>query len=125
MSALPTCSDPHSIGQTHVQPYLDYDCPHRSSPEPILSQEALNPTGHDRSAYPEIQKKAQAELDRVVGRDRLPTIDDEKDLQALLENLEQGTVFAGRERLASEGVDICSSAPRADAGCSLVLSVSR
>ena len=31
-------------------------------------------------AYPEIQKKAQAELDRVVGRDRLPTIDDEKDL---------------------------------------------
>ncbi|KAG7085967.1 hypothetical protein E1B28_003492 [Marasmius oreades] len=31
-------------------------------------------------AYPEIQKKAQDELDRVVGRDRLPTIADEKDL---------------------------------------------
>ncbi|OJJ06278.1 hypothetical protein ASPVEDRAFT_55955 [Aspergillus versicolor CBS 583.65] len=31
-------------------------------------------------AYPEIQKKAQAELDRVVGRGRLPTNDDEKNL---------------------------------------------
>jgi hypothetical protein len=31
-------------------------------------------------AYPEIQAKAHAELDRVVGRNRLPTIDDEKDL---------------------------------------------
>ncbi len=27
--------------------------------------------------YPEIQAKAHAELDAVVGRDRLPTIDDE------------------------------------------------
>jgi hypothetical protein len=31
-------------------------------------------------AYPEIQKKAQAELDHVVGRNRLPTIEDEKNL---------------------------------------------
>lgn len=31
-------------------------------------------------AYPEIQKKAQDELDSVVGRDRLPTIEDEKNL---------------------------------------------
>ncbi|KAF9456424.1 cytochrome P450 [Collybia nuda] len=31
-------------------------------------------------AYPEIQSKAQAELDRVVGRNRLPTIEDEKNL---------------------------------------------
>ena len=31
-------------------------------------------------AYPEIQKKAQEELDRVVGRNRLPTIEDEKNL---------------------------------------------
>ena len=31
-------------------------------------------------AYPEIQAKAHAELDRVVGRNRLPTIDDEKNL---------------------------------------------
>lgn len=26
--------------------------------------------------YPEVQKKAQAELDQVVGRDRLPTADE-------------------------------------------------
>jgi len=31
-------------------------------------------------AYPEIQRKSQEELDRVVGRDRLPTIEDEKNL---------------------------------------------
>lgn len=31
-------------------------------------------------AYPEIQKKAQEELDRVVGRSRLPNIEDEKNL---------------------------------------------
>ncbi|CAG8314838.1 unnamed protein product [Penicillium salamii] len=31
-------------------------------------------------AYPEIQKKAQEELDRVVGRDRLPDVEDEKNL---------------------------------------------
>ncbi|KAF9000908.1 cytochrome P450 [Cyathus striatus] len=31
-------------------------------------------------AYPEIQAKAYEELDRVVGRDRLPNVDDEKNL---------------------------------------------
>ena len=31
-------------------------------------------------AYPDIQRKAQEELDRVVGRSRLPGIEDEKDL---------------------------------------------
>ncbi|KAJ6474299.1 cytochrome P450 [Mycena sanguinolenta] len=31
-------------------------------------------------AHPEIQKKAHEELDRVVGRDRLPTVEDEKSL---------------------------------------------
>ncbi|KAF4616879.1 hypothetical protein D9613_008923 [Agrocybe pediades] len=31
-------------------------------------------------AYPEIQAKAHEELDRVVGRDRLPTVDDEKNM---------------------------------------------
>lgn len=31
-------------------------------------------------AYPEIQKRAQEELDRVVGRDRLPALEDERNL---------------------------------------------
>lgn len=31
-------------------------------------------------AYPDIQQKAYEELDRVVGRDRLPTVEDEKNL---------------------------------------------
>ncbi|KAL0957868.1 hypothetical protein HGRIS_000052 [Hohenbuehelia grisea] len=31
-------------------------------------------------AYPEVQAKAHAELDRVVGRGRLPTVEDEKNL---------------------------------------------
>ena len=26
--------------------------------------------------YPQVQKRAQAELDAVIGRDRLPTLDD-------------------------------------------------
>lgn len=30
--------------------------------------------------YPEVQKRAQDELDQVVGRDRLPTVEDEKNL---------------------------------------------
>jgi cytochrome P450 len=32
------------------------------------------------SLHPEIQRQAQAEIERVVGKDRLPTIDDRKDL---------------------------------------------
>jgi cytochrome P450 len=31
--------------------------------------------------FPEVQAKAQSEIDRVIGSSRLPTIDDEKDLQ--------------------------------------------
>jgi len=33
--------------------------------------------------YPEVQKKAQAEIDRVVGPNRLPTMDDDADCQYL------------------------------------------
>jgi cytochrome P450 len=33
--------------------------------------------------YPEVQKKAQAELDNVVGEDRLPQFDDRPDLPYL------------------------------------------
>jgi cytochrome P450 len=31
--------------------------------------------------FPDVQKKAQKEIDRVVGHDRMPTMEDEKDLQ--------------------------------------------
>jgi cytochrome P450 len=31
--------------------------------------------------FPDVQRKAQAEIDRVVGTDRMPTMDDEMDLQ--------------------------------------------
>ncbi len=30
--------------------------------------------------YPEVQRRAQEELDRVVGTDRIPTFEDRKDL---------------------------------------------
>lgn len=30
--------------------------------------------------YPEVQRRAQAEIDEVVGRDRLPSLDDELSL---------------------------------------------
>ena len=30
--------------------------------------------------YPEVQERAHKELDRVIGRDRLPTYDDRSDL---------------------------------------------
>lgn len=43
-------------------------------------------------AYPEIQRKAQEELDRVVGRNRLPNIADEKDLpyiRAIIKEVER------------------------------------
>ena len=30
--------------------------------------------------YPEVQRKAQAEIDRVIGNDRLPTLADQPDL---------------------------------------------
>ncbi|EAW06584.1 cytochrome P450 [Aspergillus clavatus NRRL 1] len=58
-------------------------------------------------AYPEIQKKAQAELDRVVGRDRLPTIEDEKNLpycHAIVKEVERvhNPFWLGTPHVASE-----------------------
>ncbi|CAG7953711.1 unnamed protein product [Penicillium salamii] len=64
-------------------------------------------------AYPEIQKKAQEELDRVVGRDRLPDVDDEKNLpycHAIIKEVERvhnpfwlGTPHVATEDFVYEG----------------------
>lgn len=49
--------------------------------------------------HPDVQKRAQEELDRVVGTDRLPTLDDRKNLPfvnaVIMEvmRLEQGFVI--------------------------------
>ncbi|KAJ5146289.1 Cytochrome P450 E-class group I [Penicillium bovifimosum] len=58
-------------------------------------------------AYPEIQKKAQEELDRVVGRDRLPNIEDEKNLpycHAIIKEVERvhNPFWLGTPHVASE-----------------------
>ncbi|EED80655.1 predicted protein [Postia placenta Mad-698-R] len=58
-------------------------------------------------AYPDIQLKAQAELDRVVGRDRLPTIEDEANLpfcHAIIKEVERchNPFWLGTPHVASE-----------------------
>ncbi|PLB50375.1 cytochrome P450 [Aspergillus steynii IBT 23096] len=58
-------------------------------------------------AFPEVQEKAQAELDRVVGRDRLPTIEDEKNLpycHAIVKEVERvhNPFWLGTPHVASE-----------------------
>jgi len=58
-------------------------------------------------AYPEIQKKAQEELDRVVGRDRFPSIEDEKNLpycHAIIKEIERvrNPFWLGTPHTASE-----------------------
>ncbi|KAL5518465.1 hypothetical protein ACEPAH_147 [Sanghuangporus vaninii] len=58
-------------------------------------------------AYPEIQRKAQEELDRVVGRDRLPSVEDEKDLpycHAIIKEVERmrNPFWLGTPHVASE-----------------------
>jgi cytochrome P450 len=58
-------------------------------------------------AYPEIQKRAQAELDRVVGRDRLPQVEDEKNLpfcHAIIKEIERchNPFWLGTPHVASE-----------------------
>ena len=58
-------------------------------------------------AYPDIQRRAQEELDRVIGRDRLPTIEDEKDLpfcHAIIKEVERmhNPFWLGTPHVASE-----------------------
>ncbi|KZT73750.1 cytochrome P450 [Daedalea quercina L-15889] len=58
-------------------------------------------------AYPDIQQKAQEELDRVVGRDRLPTLEDEKNLpfcHAIIKEVERchNPFWLGTPHVASE-----------------------
>ncbi|KAF2713931.1 cytochrome P450 [Pleomassaria siparia CBS 279.74] len=58
-------------------------------------------------AYPDIQRKAHEELDRVVGRDRLPTIDDEGNLpycHAIIKEVERchNPFWLGTPHVASE-----------------------
>ncbi|CAG8415570.1 unnamed protein product [Penicillium salamii] len=58
-------------------------------------------------AYPEIQKKAQEELDRVVGRDRLPDVEDEKNLpycHAIIKEVERvhNPFWLGTPHVATE-----------------------
>ncbi|MCJ1379692.1 hypothetical protein MMC17_002794 [Xylographa soralifera] len=64
-------------------------------------------------AYPDIQKRAQAELDTVVGRDRLPTVEDERNLpycHAIIKEVERchnpfwlGTPHVATEDFTYEG----------------------
>jgi cytochrome P450 len=58
-------------------------------------------------AYPEIQRLAQAELDRVVGRDRLPAVEDEKNLpfcHAIVKEIERchNPFWLGTPHVASD-----------------------
>lgn len=58
-------------------------------------------------AYPEIQKRAQEDLDRVVGRDRLPTVEDEAALpyiHAIVKEVERchNPFWLGTPHVASE-----------------------
>ena len=41
------------------------------------------------TAHPEVQKKCQAEIDRVVGNDRLPNLEDRDDLPYLFTTLKE------------------------------------
>lgn len=64
-------------------------------------------------AYPDIQQRAHEELDRVVGRNRLPTVEDEKDLpyiRGIIKEVERchnpfwlGTPHFGTEDFAYRG----------------------
>jgi cytochrome P450 len=58
-------------------------------------------------SYPEVQRRAQEELDRVVGRDRLPDIEDEQNLpfcRAVIKEVERchNPFWLGTPHVASE-----------------------
>jgi len=58
-------------------------------------------------AHPDIQRKAQEELDRVVGRERLPTLEDEPNLpycHAIIKEVERkhNPFWLGTPHVASE-----------------------
>lgn len=58
-------------------------------------------------SHPEIQKRAQEELDRVVGRDRLPNVEDEANLpycHAIIKEVERchNPFWLGTPHVASE-----------------------
>lgn len=64
------------------------------------------------AGYPEIQEKAHAELDRVCGRDRFPTEDDEKSLPYIraIAKVSFGTVEA-HHRVAHHMADTSRKSP--------------
>lgn len=52
-------------------------------------------------AYPEVQKKAQEEIDRVIGSDRAPVLDDIENLpycQAIILEVGKGDRHTGSEK---------------------------
>lgn len=73
--------------------------------------------------YPGVQKRAQAELDRVVGTDRLPTYDDRADLpyvEALMREMLRchPPVPAGNALVSKSGVNFAECAIHVIAVCS-------
>jgi len=59
-------------------------------------------------AYPEIQAKAHEELDRVVGRDRLPTIEDEKNMPYIHAIIKVGRPLQNCVLMFNPGLNLCS-----------------
>ena len=59
-------------------------------------------------AYPEIQAKAHEELDRVVGRDRLPTIEDEKSMPYIHAIIKVGRPLKKSVLVFNPGLNLCS-----------------
>ncbi|KAI0253714.1 cytochrome P450 [Lactifluus subvellereus] len=76
-----------SLAREHLQEMEELDGPERQTREGIIKEtlgsmfqvqtvSAMSSLFLALTLYPEVQKRAQAELDSVVSRDRLPTFDD-------------------------------------------------